>query len=170
MKYNLKSINVHLLKPKLLIMEKWRTVCHEGTKNFEKSRLVHLLDLKSIIMIGSNPKTCSTQNLVICTKCGLMCKSAAGLKCHLRHNQTKRSEKPSYIELIGEFIKYILLIFSCNICFRCHNGQYTTEILKSLRYFKSPKASESVLNEQMQIQWTQWIRMKQYLTVLPETV
>ena len=94
---------------------KWRTACHQGIRQFSVTEINKLREKREKMKVSSSVPADLSLDLPSCIHCGLVCKSLAGLKCHLRLSKCKhvaslktylscqdlirrnRRESPSYI-------------------------------------------------------------------------
>ena len=88
LKYNLKSANIPISTFEVLATNRseWRVACYKGIKGFVNSRIAHLRELRTRAKSRStNQSEDTTTNAATCSIRGLVCKSLAGRKSHLRH-------------------------------------------------------------------------------------
>ena len=115
LKYNIKSANIPLSTFEALAtnQSEWRVACCKDIKGFVNSRIAHLRDLGAR---AKNQPADTTTNAATCPICGLVCKSLAELKSHLRHKHKDRTQncRPPYVEHDGR-IHHIHFKYGCSL-------------------------------------------------------
>ena len=87
LKYNLKALHIPLrtFEQNVSNRTEWRTTCHKAITSFKKDRILHLRDLREHSKSRALIPPAQTENSHNCLKCGLVCKSKAGLVSHTRY-------------------------------------------------------------------------------------
>ena len=67
----------------------WRTACHQGIRQFSVTEINKLRERREKMKVSSSVPADLSLDLPSCIHCGLVCKSLAGLKCHLRLSKCK---------------------------------------------------------------------------------
>ena len=87
LKYNLKATNIdHVSFEETAIdRDDWRSACYDGIMDNAASNIAKLRETRERNKISAAIPAIYSSNPHSCTVCGLLCKSLAGLKSHLRH-------------------------------------------------------------------------------------
>jgi len=86
LKSNLSAANIDhaTFESTALDRKTWRTLCYNGIKNFAASEVTKLRQARERTRALASVPAIHSNNPHSCSICGLLCKSLAGLKCHLR--------------------------------------------------------------------------------------
>ena len=94
LKSNLAAVRVDMKNFESLVNDRgaWRAMCKRGLKHFSRSCIDKLREDR--IRTGASAKRPAAHSSKphACDHCGLLCKSLAGLKCHIRLKKCRRSE------------------------------------------------------------------------------
>lgn len=94
LKMNLTSIGVanrdfeHLASQR----KEWRSACQSGIRHFSETDIDRLRVIRVRAKASASVPADPSKDLPFCTHCGLVCKTLAGLKCHLRLSKCKHSK------------------------------------------------------------------------------
>lgn len=70
----------------------WKTMCNQGIKYFSTSCINKLKEDRLRTKTNANQPATLSPNPHTCDHCGLLCKSLAGLKCHLRLSECRHKQ------------------------------------------------------------------------------
>ena len=70
----------------------WRSMCHQQVKHFSTACIQKLREARLRAKLNANMPATLSLNPHACVHCGLVCRSLAGLKCHLRLSKCRPKE------------------------------------------------------------------------------